>query len=263
MKKQRPTCDRAFTVVELLVTITIVGLLAALLLPVLGRSKEEARLTQCLGNLRQIGCGFEMYLDDQGDRFPSHPVNWTGWQYGGGDPNWTNLLAAYSDLDLVATTNRPLWRYLRTSEVFHCPADRGMDLRPLYPIPFVNFFRTIGTSYGYNHAPWSRTKEPAEDPDNGLAEKRYSWVPQPARHILLFEPPALPYELDVPEPVYVLWHHNVGNSTVHSPSEIRQKVVAPILFVDGHASVFDFTATVKSQWPAEPTANWVWYKPAH
>jgi prepilin-type N-terminal cleavage/methylation domain-containing protein len=108
MKNQRPTCDRAFTIVELLVTIAIIGILVALLLPALGRSKDEARLTQCRGNLRQIGCGFEMYLYDHGDRFPEHRTNWTGWQYGGGDPNWTNLLATYSDLDLVAATNRPL-----------------------------------------------------------------------------------------------------------------------------------------------------------
>jgi prepilin-type N-terminal cleavage/methylation domain-containing protein/prepilin-type processing-associated H-X9-DG protein len=263
MKNRRPTCDRAFTIVELLVTITIIGLLAALLLPALGRSKEQAKLTHCLSNLHQVGAAFEMYRDDQGDRFPEQAIDWTAWQYGGGDPSWTKLQTVYPDVDLVAATNRPLWIYIRTPEVFHCPADRGEDVRPLYPVPFVNLFGTIGTSYVYNYTPLrSRTKEPLADPENGLAGKLYSWVPEPARHILLFEPAALPDDTEGPQALYVLWHYNSGNSTVHSPSEIRQKVVSPVLFVDGHAAVYDFSATVKSQWPAEPTANWVWYKPA-
>jgi prepilin-type processing-associated H-X9-DG protein len=247
--------------VELLVTISIIGLLAGLLLPVLGRSKEQAKLTQCLGNLHQIGLGFEMYRQDHSDRFPTRPFVWAGFQYGGADPNWTNL--TIDAPDLISAINRPLWSYISAPEVFHCPGDRGMDFSPIYGTPFPNVFRTIGTSYVYNYSSWARTKEAQADPDVGLAGKPYSWIPDSARHILLFEPPALPYQtLSGSGDLYFLWHFNSGTSTVHSPKDIHQKVVSPVLFVDGHAAVHDFTVAVKSPWPAEPTANWVWYKPA-
>ena len=53
---------RAFTLVELLVVIAIIAILSALLLPTLGRTKESARATVCLGNLHQVGLALQMYV---------------------------------------------------------------------------------------------------------------------------------------------------------------------------------------------------------
>src|SRR5437764_4821595 len=57
----RLTNNSAFTLTELLVVIAIVGLLAALLLPVLARGTAAARSTECKKNLRDIGLAMRMY----------------------------------------------------------------------------------------------------------------------------------------------------------------------------------------------------------
>jgi prepilin-type N-terminal cleavage/methylation domain-containing protein len=60
----------AFTLIELLVVIAIIGVLASLLLPVLGVTKEKARRVSCASGLRQLGLALQMYANDNNDRLP-------------------------------------------------------------------------------------------------------------------------------------------------------------------------------------------------
>jgi prepilin-type N-terminal cleavage/methylation domain-containing protein/prepilin-type processing-associated H-X9-DG protein len=66
----------AFTLIELLVVISIIGILAALLLPSLARAKQAGYRIKCVNNLKQLGTAIEMYASDNGDRLPG-PV-WQG-----------------------------------------------------------------------------------------------------------------------------------------------------------------------------------------
>jgi prepilin-type N-terminal cleavage/methylation domain-containing protein len=61
---------RGFTLIELLVVIAIIAILAALLLPVLAKSKGKAKDVACVNNLKELYTGLRVWADDQGDKYP-------------------------------------------------------------------------------------------------------------------------------------------------------------------------------------------------
>lgn len=93
--------DKAFTLIELLVVIAIISILAAILFPVFARARENARRTSCLSNLKQLGMGVMMYVQDYDETYP----------------NITTLGTSHYWFDKIEP-------YVKSKQVFLCPSAR-------------------------------------------------------------------------------------------------------------------------------------------
>ena len=115
-----------FTLIELLVVMAIVGVLAAIVFPVVTKAKETARTSQCLSNLRQLGSALIVYTDNYNTRFPAaapwgNPNYWRQSRYGA-QMTIQELLKPYVRNGMDADESR---KYKKAS-VFVCPSDTGI-----------------------------------------------------------------------------------------------------------------------------------------
>lgn len=113
-----------FTLIELLLVIAIIATLAALLLPVLGRTKESARATACLSNLHQIGLALQIYVSDNNNKLPVMR-----------DVSTDPMVAATNTFPAMNTV---LATQLGNTNVLRCPSD------------LPRFFELTGSSYAWN-----------------------------------------------------------------------------------------------------------------
>ena len=123
MNPLQPKKRRGFTLIELLVVVATIGLLAALLLPVLNKAKIKAQRTKCRSNLQQLGFGWMMYYQDNaGLLVQSYPQNNSNaWVLG----DMRNPAEAINT-DLIRQGK--MFPYNRDVAIYHCPTDEGVTI---------------------------------------------------------------------------------------------------------------------------------------
>lgn len=130
-----------FTLIELLVVIAIIAILAAILFPVFGRARENARRSSCQSNLKQIGLGIMQYTQDYDEKFPKAWYNSTGGGFHG-DSKWMDVVQPY----------------IKSTQLFVCPSASGDEYT--YEIR-KNTTPYRWGSYTINSAYWDANSNPS------------------------------------------------------------------------------------------------------
>jgi prepilin-type N-terminal cleavage/methylation domain-containing protein len=94
---------RGFTLIELLIVVAIISILTAILFPVFARARENARRASCLSNLKQLGLGVMMYVQDYDGIYP-------------------RAYAGYSASYPYVYWNQQVYPYVKNGQVFVCPS---------------------------------------------------------------------------------------------------------------------------------------------
>jgi len=135
MSKNNMAQNKAFTLVELLVVISIIALLLSVLMPALSAAREQGRSVVCGFRLRSLGSAMEMYANDNSGRYPYFRNSYPGTSFGDASPGstywvrWYEMLVRskynnfreyisvqHLDRDGTNYNNYDLWR-----NTFNCP----------------------------------------------------------------------------------------------------------------------------------------------
>lgn len=204
--------ERGFTLTELLVVMTVIGLLAGLLFPAIWSAKDRIRRTACASNLRQINLGVLMYSDDSRDATPGAS---------GGDGPTFSLVAYKSLIKGYVTANSSS---SAREKIFACPSDRfyydeAMSIARYVPHGLWEQAVSDHTSYAFNGA------NAMGNSSSGIAGQKLGSIREPVKTVLVAEGSA-----------YVPWSwHRPKRPFSHQNAKFNDAMNL-VSFVDGHVS---------------------------
>ena len=233
-----PRRSWAYTLIELLVVIAVIGILAAMLMPVLSKGKQKAGQINCMSNLKQVSLGMLMFVDDNEGSFPGpasrnaygfHKEDWIYWRLAPGFPP-VQASPIATGLGII------------TSNVFRCPMDRDNSARFANqgqpgddPGPYM-FSYTL-TSFGLEGA-FNPGLSTIVDNSGQIHPFKISSVKGPSHKIMLVEEqvshsPGESWEPDnANAPLVNDGRFEVGGDDI----TIRHTGRGNVIFVDGHAA---------------------------
>ncbi|MEO6906628.1 MAG: DUF1559 domain-containing protein [Abditibacteriaceae bacterium] len=227
----------AFTLIELLVVIAIIAILAAILFPVFARARENARRASCQSNMKQIGLGFTMYIQDYDGQYP-YGSDRPAWEF---PPNTPPYALIYDGSELHWTDK--LQPYMKSKQIFDCPSVNKLgthrnndgltiDAAAESTSPNINHY----IAYGYNcdfiggcPAYIGNDNSRNQEGAGSLAAKD-SQISLPSSTILVSE--SVPGQAGLPSDQISILEESDGNQA--APAVNRHFDGLNVLFVDGH-----------------------------
>jgi prepilin-type N-terminal cleavage/methylation domain-containing protein/prepilin-type processing-associated H-X9-DG protein len=210
----------AFTLIELLTVIAVIGILAAILIPVVGKVRDSARRAACASNLRQIGQAMHLYHDDHG-HFPNQNdgsyVTLAGQRGSGAGPGGSYTTPA---------DRRPLNPYLGVAdhpdavvEITRCPSDNVM-------------WEASGSSYAYGNIYEYLVRQP------GGAGVPLEQIQNPSRVLMAYEVNAALMARGQNAPAQYDFHERERYNVVYADGHVSFLRIYPNRLVSDEYSFF-------------------------
>lgn len=217
------TTQRAFTLIELLAVIAILGVLASMVLPATIRAKARATAAPCQNNVRQLQVAWQMYVDDHRGALPDNQSRHDGWRWIGNTNSW------------AGTTNvvtGSLWPYLMAAAVYRCPG-----------------YARLPRTYSMNGNLGGRTGEVQ------TVVVRYGNIAEPSRLFVFVDE----HEGTVDDAHFLVWPVP-DDRWVNFPSG-RHNQAGVLSFADGHAELWPWLAS--KRWARDRGTYWMQAKNPH
>jgi len=216
----RITRARAFSLIELLVTIGVIAVLLGILLPALASVRSRAENVRVLSNLRQTHAIFELYAAEQSaGHFPHYgPDDWVRFQntqLKGGSAFHATIYWSAALEDLAPWED---WFQLWIVDQYRRLPDKPWESDPDSGFGSINGITSFSMSRTLTARPQLWRGEPVDDPSRFFKPVRFAEVRFPSNKVLLWQSGRALHQLDAP----------------------RETMRRAVLFVDGHADHHSF-----------------------